>query len=213
VLLAGRQSRIRQQAAAAQRAEADSDIVDRLTGYIDRKPQPLELLAYVNDLRPREIYFTKVSVEGGLQLSIDAATSSLAVVNEFEAALKGAPALASVEVRNTRAREGGGTFQLSLPSAPVSHPSEAIGGRFAAIVAGKWSLSSAAARGRGDASRRSSPRAVCRRRSAPRSRPRFLLGGTGAAARSRHAAADMGPPGDAPMPPPDANNPPAPPTP
>ena len=114
LLNAGRAAHVEAQAPAARRAEADSDIVARLAGYIDRKPQPLELLGYVNDLRPRSIYFTKVSVEGGLQMVIEGATSALAEVNEFEAALRRAPAVASVEVKNTRAREGGGTFQLML---------------------------------------------------------------------------------------------------
>ena len=118
MLVASRQARMRAQAPAAARAEAESDIVNRLAGYIDRKPQPLELLAYVNDLRPAAIYFTKVSVEGGLQMVVDASTSSLAVVNEFESALRGSPAFASVEVKNIRAREGGGTFQLTLAFRP-----------------------------------------------------------------------------------------------
>lgn len=111
---AGRQTRSEKQVPAARAAEANSDIIDRLAGYIDRKPQPLELLAYVNDVRPRSIYFTKVSVEGGLQMVVEGSTNVLAEINEFEAALKRMPALASVEVKNIRAREGGGTFQLSV---------------------------------------------------------------------------------------------------
>lgn len=109
-----RLARVEQQAPAARAAESDSDIVNRLAGYIERKPQPLELLAYVNDLRPRAIYFTKVSIEGGLQMVVDGSTSVLAEINEFEAALRRAPGFASVEVKNIRAREGGGTFQLTL---------------------------------------------------------------------------------------------------
>lgn len=138
-----RQSRIEAQTGAARQAEANSDIVSRLSGYIDRKPQPLELLGYVNDLRPASIYFTKVSVEGGLQMVIDGATNSMTEVNEFESALKRAPALASAEVKNIRVREGGGTFQLTLafrpgfaagtaapaanaPSTPVARPTTPV---------------------------------------------------------------------------------------
>jgi len=214
VLLAGRQSRIRQQAAAAQRAEADSDIVDRLTGYIDRKPQPLELLAYVNDLRPREIYFTKVSVEGGLQLSIDAATSSLAVVNEFEAALKGAPALASVEVKNTRAREGGGTFQLSLAFRPGFAP----GVKQSADVSRQSSPGNGVSAPPPPAGEGMLPAGVPPAPSVAGDPRRAPGRGSSSAAPVRPRdpgmpPPDMGPPGDAPMPPPDAHNPPAPPTP
>lgn len=113
-----RANRIEMQEPAARESEANQDIVNRLAGYIDRKPQPLELLAYVNDLRPNAVYFTKVSVDGGLQMMIDGATSSLAEVNEYEAALRNAPGLASVELKNVRAREGGGTFQLVLGFRP-----------------------------------------------------------------------------------------------
>ena len=111
---ARRQARVEAQAPAARQSETNYDIMGRLAGYIDRKPQPLELLAYVNDVRPRSIYFTKVSIEGGHQMVIEGATSSLAEVNEFEAALRRLPVLAAVEVKNTRAREGGGTFQVAL---------------------------------------------------------------------------------------------------
>ncbi len=122
---AARQRRVEAQTPAARQSEVNHDIVERLAGYIDRKPQPLELLAYVNDLRPRSIYFTKVSVEGGLQMVIEGATSALAEVNEFESALRRAAAIGTVEVKNTRAREGGGTFQLTLAFKPGFQPGAA----------------------------------------------------------------------------------------
>ncbi len=122
LLNARRQDRIEAQRAAARQSEIDTDIANRLAGYIDRKPQPLELLAYVNDLRPRSIYFTRVSMEGGLQMLVDGSTSSLAEVNEFESALRRAPALASAEVKEARGREGGGTFKLSLVFKPGFTP-------------------------------------------------------------------------------------------
>ena len=114
VWLRSRQTRIDQQIPAARQVETNHDIVERLSGYIDRKPQPLEQLAYVNDLRPRSIYFTKVSIEAGGQMVIEGSTAALAEVNEFEASLKRSGGFTSVEQKNTRAREGGGTFQLAL---------------------------------------------------------------------------------------------------
>ncbi|MFT3829535.1 MAG: hypothetical protein QM691_07500 [Opitutaceae bacterium] len=145
---ARRQALIERQAPAARAAEANSDIVARLAGYIDRKPQPLELLAYVNDLRPRSIYFTKVSVEGGLQMVVEGSTNVLAEINEFEAALRRAPAFAKVEVKNIRAREGGGTFQLTVgfrpgfslapPAGPRSTPAAApMGPQVSALASGR----------------------------------------------------------------------------
>ncbi len=137
---AARQKRVEAQAPAARQSETNRDIVERLAGYIDRKPQPLELLAYVNDLRPRSIYFTKVSFEGGLQMIVEGATSALAEVNEFESALRRAPAIGVVEVKNTRAREGGGTFQLTLAFKPGFQP-----GAVAAAAPGVTPVSSAPA--------------------------------------------------------------------
>lgn len=206
LLNAGRQSRIGAQAPAAQRAEADSDIVGRLGGYIDRKPQPLELLACVNDLRPRAIYFTKVSVEGGLQMVIDASTASLAVVNEFEAALRGSPAFSAVEVKNTRAREGGGTFQLSL----TFRPGFVVGARMPSPPSG----TEARPPQRPGVGKPSPDSGVPSPKPTPDDARR---GPTGAApVRPRDPGMpppDMGPPGDASLPPPDAEPPPAPPTP
>ena len=117
--LHSRQTRIDRQVPSARLAETNHDVVERLSAYIDRKPQPLEQLAYVNDLRPRSIYFTKVSVEGGTQMVIEGATSALAEVNEFESALTRSGGFASVGIGNVRAREGGGTFQLSLNFRPA----------------------------------------------------------------------------------------------
>ena len=118
LMLRQRQARIEAQAPAAQKAQTSSDLVDRLSGYLDRKPRPLEMLAFLNEQRPHSIYFTKVSIDGATQVLIEASTPTPADVNEYEAALKSSPLLASVEVRNNRVRDGGGTFQLAVTFRP-----------------------------------------------------------------------------------------------
>jgi len=109
-------------APGVQQIESDFEVSNRLDAYGAAKPMPLELLAYINDLRPRSIYFTRTSFDSPAQMTIDAATGNLADVNEYEAALKRAPGLALVETRNTKAREGGATFQLILAFRPGFNP-------------------------------------------------------------------------------------------
>jgi len=103
--------------------ESDSEIASRLDAYGPSKPAPLELLAYINDLRPKSIYFTRTSFEAPSQMTIDAATGNLNDMNDYAATLKRAPGLALVETRKTNAREGGATFQLILAFEPGFNPS------------------------------------------------------------------------------------------
>ena len=126
LLLAQRHAKIESQAPAARKTELNQGIANRLSAYIDRKPQPLEMLAYLNDLRPRSISFQKVSIENAAKLVIECATANPADVNEYEAALKKSPAIASAEVGNNRVRDGGGTFQLSVSFRPGFNPAKAL---------------------------------------------------------------------------------------
>jgi hypothetical protein len=110
----GRESALAASAPAVQQIESDFEVSNRLDAYGASKPMPLELLAYINDIRPRSIYFTRTSFDSPAQMTIEAATGNLDDVNAYEAALKRAPGLALVETRRTIAREGGATFQLIL---------------------------------------------------------------------------------------------------
>lgn len=132
-----REAALAASAPAIAQIESDSEVANRLDGYGPAKPMPLELLAYINDLRPRSIYFTRTSFDAPSQMTIDAATANLADVNEYEAALKRAPGLALVETRKTNAREGGATFQLILVFRPGFNPAaEPEAARSAAPPAG-----------------------------------------------------------------------------
>ena len=111
-------------APAVAKIESDSEIANRLDAYGASKPVPLELLAYINDLRPKSIYFTRVSFEAPSQMTIDAATGNLDDVNNYVTTLKRAPGMALVETRKTNSREGGATFQLILAFEPGFDPSE-----------------------------------------------------------------------------------------
>lgn len=122
IWISGREGVLAGTAPAVQQIESDFEVSNRLDAYGASKPMPLELLAYINDLRPRSIYFTRASFDSPAQMTIDAATGNLADVNEYEAALKRAPGLALVETRKTAAREGGATFQLILAFRPGFNP-------------------------------------------------------------------------------------------
>jgi hypothetical protein len=126
-VLKRQQARVAAQAPEVSRIETNLEIVERLEAYGPRKPQPLGLLAYINDLRPRSIHFTRAVIEASGAMVIDAATANLADVNEYEAALRTAPGIGSVELRNVRSREGGATFQLVLAFREGFRPA---GGKF-----------------------------------------------------------------------------------
>lgn len=117
-----REASLAASASAVQQIESDFEVANRLDAYGASKPMPLELLAYINDLRPRSIYFTRVSFDSPAQMTIDAATANLSDVNEFEAALRRAAGLALVQTGRTNAREGGATFQLILAFRPGFNP-------------------------------------------------------------------------------------------
>ena len=121
-LVGKRETALAATAPAIKKIESDSDIANRLDGYGPSKPVPLELLAYINDLRPKSIYFTRTSFDAPSQMTIDAATGNLDDVNQYVTALKRAPGLALVDTRKTNSREGGATFQLILAFRPGFDP-------------------------------------------------------------------------------------------
>jgi hypothetical protein len=122
IWIGGREGALAGTAPAVQQIESDFEVSNRLDAYGPSKPMPLELLAYINDLRPRSIYFTRTSFDSPAQMTIEAATGNLNDVTVFEEALKRAPGLALVETRKTASREGGATFQLILAFRPGFNP-------------------------------------------------------------------------------------------
>ena len=122
IWISGREGTLAGSAPAVQQIESDFEVSNRLDAYGASKPMPLELLAYINDIRPRSIYFTRTSFDSPAQMTIEAATANLNDVTLYEEALKRAAGLALVETRKTASREGGATFQLILAFRPGFNP-------------------------------------------------------------------------------------------
>jgi hypothetical protein len=94
----------------------------RLTSRIDelahRRLRFFEMLAAVNAARPHSIAFTRTGTSGPNALEIEATTGSADDVGTYETALRALPALARVEIKDLRARDGVTTFALSVAFKP-----------------------------------------------------------------------------------------------
>ncbi len=119
VLLAGgillRQQRAAQAQVAPQveRIQTAQSLGTRIDEMAQRRMRPFEMLAVLNAARPVGIQFTRAVTSSQGTIEIEAQTPIADNAGLFESALRAAPAIASVEVRDLRLREGVTTFQLT----------------------------------------------------------------------------------------------------
>ncbi|MCW5548596.1 MAG: hypothetical protein KIT44_06490 [Opitutaceae bacterium] len=99
-------------AEAVREIEAAHALGNRIEELAGRRFRPLEMLAMLNQVRPAGIQFLRCSNQGLWTLEIEAQSTEAAGVGGFESALRALPALASVEIRDVRLRDGITTFQL-----------------------------------------------------------------------------------------------------
>lgn len=105
-------TRIAAQAPLVQKLETAHSLTSRIDELTHRRLRFFEMLAAINEPRPRSIQFTRTGTSGRNALEIEASTSSADDVTNYEAALQKLPALERVEVRDLRARDGVTTFGL-----------------------------------------------------------------------------------------------------
>ncbi len=112
---------VRQQRAAAdaaapgiERIQTAQALGTRIDELSRRRLRPFEMLAFVNQVRPAGIVFTRAVTAGQTALEIEAQTANADTVGNFESALRGLPAAEGVEVRDLRLRDGLTTFQLTV---------------------------------------------------------------------------------------------------
>lgn len=105
-------------AVAVRKIEIAQTLSARIEEMGQRRLQPLEMMAAINAPRPDGIQFTRASTSGQNTLEIEAQTSNAGSVGVYETALRALPALAKVEIRDLRLREGVTTFQLSVTFKP-----------------------------------------------------------------------------------------------
>ena len=118
-LLAGgillRQQRAAQAQLAPQveRIQTAQTLGTRIDEMARRRMRPFEMLAVLNAARPVGIQFTRAVTSSQGTIEIEAQTPNADSAGLFESALRAVPAIASVELRDLRLREGVTTFQLT----------------------------------------------------------------------------------------------------
>jgi len=100
------------------RIETAQALGARIEEMTARRLRPFEMLALVNDVRPPAVRFVRCSTAGLTTLEVEGQAADAASVGTFEAALKALPALAAVELRDVRLREGVTTFQFTATFKP-----------------------------------------------------------------------------------------------
>lgn len=118
--LKGLKDDLKQQAPAVQRIETAQALSTRIEEMTQRRLMPFEMLALINQNRPGSVQFLRAATTGLLTMEIEAQTADAAAVGQYEAILRAAPALAAVETRDLRSREGLTTFMLSVTFKPES---------------------------------------------------------------------------------------------
>jgi hypothetical protein len=98
--------------------ETAQSLSTRIGEMTQRRLRPFEMLAVLNDARPDSIQFLRCVTSGFNTLEIEGQTGNAGSVGSFESTLRGLPALAGVEIRDVRLREGTTNFQLTAVFAP-----------------------------------------------------------------------------------------------
>ncbi len=111
-------SRVLAQSGDVQRIETAQTLVTRIAELGERRLMPMEMLAVINPGRPESISFQRTVTRGVHGLEIEARTGNAADVGAYENALRALPAIATVETRDIRARDGQTSFVLSLDFRP-----------------------------------------------------------------------------------------------
>ncbi len=110
----GVQLRIAAQAPFVEKLETAHGLTSRIDELTHRRLRFFEMLATINNPRPKSISFTRTGTNGRNALEIEASTGSADDVGTYETALRALPALERVEIKDLRAREGVTTFALSV---------------------------------------------------------------------------------------------------
>ena len=106
--------RLAAQAPLVDKLETAHGLSSRIDDLKHRRLKFFEMLATINESRPRSIQFTRTGTSGRNALEIEAQTSSADDVSTYEAALRKLAALEKVEIRDLRSRDGVTVFGLTV---------------------------------------------------------------------------------------------------
>lgn len=106
------------QAAGVEKIMTAQSLSERIGELGGRRLMPLEMLAQLNRVRPPSVVFLRATTTDRLAMDVEAQTANAADVGVYEAALRATPAVAAVETRDLRSREGTTSFVLGVTFKP-----------------------------------------------------------------------------------------------
>lgn len=102
------------QAPIVQKLDVAQSLNSRIDDLIHRRLRFFEMLAAINEPRPKSVQFLRTNSLNRNGLDIEAQTNAPDDVGAYEAVLRQLPLVDRVEVRDARARDGVTTFGLSV---------------------------------------------------------------------------------------------------
>jgi hypothetical protein len=120
LLTRAQRTRVERQAPGVEKLATAHSLASRIDELTHRRLRFFEMLATINDPRPRSIAFTRTGTNGRKGLEIEASTNNADDVGTYESALRSLPALEKVEIKDLRARDGVTTFALAVEFKPES---------------------------------------------------------------------------------------------
>ncbi|HEX2861755.1 MAG TPA: hypothetical protein VHN79_08945 [Lacunisphaera sp.] len=117
-LLARQRARLEASAAAVQQIKQANDLVVRMEQLAEQGLRPFEMLALLNGARPPSLEFVSASTVGPRKMEIEVQSGNAADPQAFEQALRRAPEIAGVELRDFRTSGGRTTFIAAIDFKP-----------------------------------------------------------------------------------------------
>ncbi len=112
--LGGQQREINAQAAAVKQVTLVQSMAKRLEEISAQRVLPFEMLAELQEKRPKSVEFTRATTNGLWRIDIEAQTANAADLHDFEAEVRRLAGIERVEVRDPRTREGVTTFVMEV---------------------------------------------------------------------------------------------------
>ncbi len=103
---------------AVEKIELAQNLAKRLEQFSAQRLLPFEMLALLQEKRPKSIDYLRVSTNGLWRMDIEAQTNNAADLRDFESGVRGLTGIEHVEVRDPRTREGLTSFVLEVTFKP-----------------------------------------------------------------------------------------------
>jgi hypothetical protein len=117
-LLARQRARLEANAGAVQQIKQANDLVVRMEQLAGQSLRPLEMLALLNAARPTSLEFLRASTAGPRHMEIEVQSGNAADPQAYEQALRRAPEIEQVELRNFQTSGGRTTFLVAVVFKP-----------------------------------------------------------------------------------------------